>query len=380
MKIAVFSDTFTPQVNGVAKTLQRLKEYMNDHEIECRFFVPEASKEDSAAPSVNQFTSIPFFLYPECRIAIPNFLQIKKQIEEFQPDLIHIATPFNIGLAGRYYGKKLNIPMVASYHTHFDRYLEYYDLQFLSNSIWKYMRWFHQPFIKTFVPSQETKYELMRKGFTNLHLWRRGVDATIFHPRYPQDRMRARYEIESDYVLTYVGRLAPEKDLDVLMEIAYQLPDPIKNKVHWLIVGDGPLKEELQQTKTTNMTFTGYLESDRLAEVYSGSDLLVFPSKTETFGNVVLESFACGTPVIGAQAGGVKEIISHEQNGILCPSGQTDTFIEAIVNLLCDKDSLRMYGTRARTYAQSQSWEKIFDQLMDDYQDAIYEQQDRRYA
>jgi glycosyltransferase involved in cell wall biosynthesis len=219
MKIAIFTDTFTPQVNGVARTFQRLERYLNEKKIEHQLFVPEWRGEDNISHAVHSFSSIPFFLYPECRIALPNMFKVRKQLKEFQPDLIHIATPFNIGLTGLYYGKKLNIPMVGSYHTHFDQYLQYYDLDILSTWVWNYLRWFHRPFLKNFVPSQETKLELTKKGFNHLKIWGRGVDCEQFHPYFSSFEMKRKYGIKELFVLTYVGRLAPEKDLHVLMEV-----------------------------------------------------------------------------------------------------------------------------------------------------------------
>jgi len=380
MKIAIFTDTFIPQVNGVSRTLQKLEGYLVEKKIDHRFFVPETVKEDSFSSSVHRFTSIPFFLYPECRIALPNILHIRKQLRDFQPDLIHVTTPFNIGLSGWYYGQKMNIPMVASYHTNFDSYLHYYDLEFLSKWIWKYLRWFHQPFLKTFVPSQETKQELTKRGFSNLDLWQRGVDCALFHPDYNKRNLKEKYGIDSRFVLTYVGRLAPEKHIDVLMAVAQQLPSSIKEQVHWLIAGDGPLREEMIKHKPDNMTFTGFLSEENLAEVYAGSTLLIFPSTTETFGNVVLESFACGTPVIGAYAGGVKEIIEDRKTGILCQPGEKDHFIQSIIRLLENEQVLNNMGVEARKYALSQSWDMIFNQLITDYNSAIIHYDYQRYA
>lgn len=130
MRIAIFSDTFAPEINGVARTLKRYTNYLDEQKIEFKLFVPDSSTAVPAVPQVQRFTSIPFLLYPECRIALPNPLDIKQALAEFKPTLIHIATPFNLGLYGLHYGKKYNIPMVASYHTHFDDYLKYNHLTF----------------------------------------------------------------------------------------------------------------------------------------------------------------------------------------------------------------------------------------------------------
>ena len=212
MKIAIFTDTFIPEVNGVAKTLKRFTDYLNENQIEYRVFAPQSSNKNIFTTHVYSITSFPFFLYPECRVALPNFLHIRDEIQQFNPDIIHIATPFNIGLCGLHWAKKLDIPVVGSYHTDFDKYLTYYDLHFLTNALWKYMRWFHQPLRKIFVPSSDTMVRLQSKGFTNLSIWPRGVDSSVFHTNYNEQTVRKLYNIREEYILSYVGRIATEKD------------------------------------------------------------------------------------------------------------------------------------------------------------------------
>ncbi|KKI88855.1 glycosyl transferase [Bacillus sp. SA1-12] len=380
MRIAIFTDTFAPDVNGVARTLKRFTDYLEKNGIEFRVFAPVSTNESLFSSHIHRFASLPFFLYPECRLALPNMLQVKAELQRFKPDLIHVATPFNIGLCGLHYAKKLNIPIVGSYHTDFDQYLEYYDLQFLSKFLWKYMHWFHKPLKKIFVPSNETMEQLKRKGFSNIRIWGRGVDCSLFHPRYSKKQIREEYGIKEKFIFSYVGRLAPEKDIETLMTISLQLPDEVKNQVHWLIVGDGPSKEEMVKRAPVNMTFAGYLSGENLAKIYASSDLFIFPSPTETFGNVVLEALAAGTPVIAANSGGVKNIIKHEATGYLCDPKNADQFIQAIIHLL-NHHALRLkMGDAARSYALSQTWEQIFDGLIKEYEDALIEKNQIRYA
>lgn len=259
---------------------------------------------------------------------------VREELQLFQPDIIHVATPFNMGLCGLHYAKKLNIPVVGSYHTNFDKYLAYYDMQFLSRVLWKYMHWFHRPLKKIFVPSTDTKEQLQKRGFTNLSIWSRGVDISTYHSNYNEQRVRDAYQIKEKYILLYVGRISPEKDVNLLPDINKKLLQKGIDNVHWLIVGDGPLKDEMEQTASTNMTFAGYITGEDLAEIYAAANLFVFPSATETFGNVVLESMACGTPVIGVNAGGVRTIIKDGVTGILCEEKDNDAFTEAIVRML----------------------------------------------
>ncbi|MDQ0231151.1 glycosyltransferase family 4 protein [Metabacillus malikii] len=380
MRIAIFTDTFAPDVNGVARTLKRLTDYFEKRGYEYRVFAPESTSESRFSSHIHRFTSLPFFLYPECRLALPNMLHVKAELLRFKPDLIHVATPFNIGLCGLHYAKKLNIPIVGSYHTDFDQYLDYYDLQFLSKFLWKYMHWFHRPLRKIFVPSYETMEQLKRKGFSNLRIWGRGVDCSLFHPNYDKHTTREKFQLQRKFTLTYVGRLAPEKDIETLMKLARQLPEPYNSQIEWVIVGDGPSKEEMMKNAPANMTFAGYLNGKQLAEMYSYSDLFIFPSPTETFGNVVLEALAAGTPVVCANSGGVKNIIKHDVTGILCEPKNVDQFKQAIIQLLSNEEQRVNMGKEARSYALTQSWDHILEGLLKEYVDTVREMEHIRYA
>ncbi|WP_417899241.1 glycosyltransferase family 1 protein [Bacillus haimaensis] len=371
MKIAIFTDTFAPDVNGVARTLKRFTAYLEKNNIEYRVFAPVSSGEDLFSSHVHRFASLPFFLYPECRIALPNMISVKAELQKFQPDIIHVATPFNIGLCGLHYAKKLNIPVVGSYHTDFDKYLEYYDLQFLTKFLWTYMRWFHRPLRKIFVPSIDTQEHLKKHGFTNTAIWPRGVDCNLFDPGTTSSSIKEKFQIKEKYLISFVGRLAPEKDVALLPAIEAALPQHIREHTHWLIVGDGPLKQDLMKQAPSNMTFGGFRSGSELTEIYAASDLFVFPSATETFGNVVLESLACGTPVIGADAGGVRTIIENGVTGILCPEKNIEAFAGAIASLLHDSSLRKGMGLAGRQYALLQSWDAIFERLLSEYHLAL---------
>ncbi|CAG9622440.1 glycosyltransferase family 4 protein [Sutcliffiella rhizosphaerae] len=374
MKIAIFTDTFAPDVNGVARTLQRFTKHLEKNNMEYKVFAPETPGKDLFSSQIHRFMSLPFFLYPDCRLAFPNMISVKAQLLAFKPDIIHIATPFNIGLCGLHFAKKLGIPVVGSYHTDFDKYLEYYDLQFLSKILWRYMHWFHRSMRKIFVPSTATQEHLRKHGFTNTSIWPRGVDCAVFQPDFSPKKLKQKYHIKEKYLLTYVGRLAPEKDVALLPRIQASLPEFIKNNVHWLLVGDGPFKQELSNLTTKNMTFTGFLSGNGLAEVYAASDLFVFPSATETFGNVVLESLASGTPVIAANAGGVKTIVQQGITGYLCPEKNPHAFASSVTSLLLDKEKREEMAIAAREYALKQSWDAIFNRLLEDYQHALIQE------
>lgn len=372
VKIAIFTDTYFPQVNGVANSLKRLTDHLEKRQIQYQIFAPEV-EDTPAYPNINQFFSIPVFLYPECRTALANPKRIKAKVQEFNPDIIHIATPYMMGLYGLFCAKKLHIPVVSSYHTHFDQYLEYYRASWLLPVLHKYLKWFHESTERTFVPSKETKSKLAELGFHSLSIWGRGVDCSQFHPIAVNQPIREKYNIQEEYILLYVGRFAPEKDLATLSAIMDSLPESWNNRVHWLLAGDGPCLPEWKRkaAERKNMTLTGYLKGAELSQVYASADLFVFPSKTETFGNVVLESLASGTPAIVSNSGGVKEMVEDGVTGRICPAKSTEHFTAAIIELLNQTMMRNMFGTAARKYALSQSWESILDGLIGEYEEVI---------
>jgi len=366
MRIAIFSDTYAPEVNGVARTLKRYTDYLENQGIEYRLFVPESSTPVPSVPQVQRFTSIPFLLYGECRLAIPNPRQIKQALDEFKPTLIHIATPFNLGLFGLHYGKKHCIPMIASYHTNFDDYLEYYHLTFLKKWIWKYMYWFHRSFEKVYVPSESTKEKLVSHNIHHeIEVWSRGVNHQFYSPgKRSKVFFREQYKIKEKNILLYVGRIAPEKDIHIVLESFYSLPEHIKKETHLVIVGDGPLFRMLSEQHQSNITWTGFLEGEQLAKVYASSDLFIFPSPTETFGNVVLEALSSGLPVIGADAGGVQHLVTDGVNGYLCEPKNVEAFVSRTAQLF-ENHLLRLrFSCDARHFAKTKSWDEIFEQLI----------------
>jgi len=380
MKVAIFTDTFYPDINGVSRTLMHFTDYLESQGIIYKVFAPHSRSCEYVSEHIRRFNSFSLFLYPECRFAFPNVRSIKSELEDFAPDLIHVATPFNMGLCGLYLSKKLEIPLVGSYHTNFDHYLKFYNLSFLSSSLWKYMKWFHKPLKKVFVPSYETIKQLKNHDFRNMVVCPAGVDCALYHPGYDQPAVRKKFGLSRKFILSFAGRLAPEKDVHTLIAIANAMPAELNEQIEWLIIGDGPLREELEEQAPANMKFTGYLTGTKLAEAYSVSDLFVFPSPTETFGMVVLEALASGTPAVTANSGGVKNIIKSGKTGITCEPGNAIEFTEAIVHLLKNDRLRRRFQFEARTYAMAQNWETIFEEMLWHYEEVIGGQELSQYA
>ena len=182
MKIAIFTDTFLPQINGVTNTLSKMKEYMDDKEIEYLFFIPGDISENEELKNIISFQSVKFFLYPECRISFPNYFEVAKQMKEFKLELIHITTPFSLGMMGLKYARKNNITVTASYHTDFPGYLDYYGMPFLKPAARNFLLKFHSYASLNFAPSKHTALELIQKGMKNVRVWGRGIDTEKYSP------------------------------------------------------------------------------------------------------------------------------------------------------------------------------------------------------
>lgn len=371
MRLALFTDTFVPQMNGVALTLGRFTDYLNRRGVEHLVFSPKSTADTVYSDPIRPITSIPFFLYPEVRLALPRLITIRTELERFRPDLLHLATPFNLGLCGLHYARKHHVPHVASYHTHFDRYLSYYRMRPAVPLYWSYINWFHQSCDATFAPSQDTISTLQEHGIDRLLLWSRGVDCSLYTPEKKGNDVRERYGITAPFLFLYVGRIAPEKDIDTLSAIMKYLPDSVKDRVHWLIVGDGPQLQELREQAPANVTFAGYQSGEALAQIYASADLFVFPSSTETFGNVVQEAMASGLPVVAANSGGVREMVLPGETGVLCTPRKSESFIREICALVDDNDRMTSFRAETRQFALGRSWDTIFDQLLHDYEQII---------
>ncbi len=379
MRVAIFTDTYLPEVNGVARTLGRWTDYLESQGVACKVFAPLSDGTSDSVRSgesmVERFFSIPFLLYPECKLAIPNPVHIKKTLRDFRPTLIHVATPFNLGLYGIHYARKHRIPLVASYHTHFDQYLAHYRFEWLEAMLWKYMLWFHSDCRKIYVPSRSTLEHLEDKGFSSeFEIWGRGVDCTRFQPNVDRVRVLAEFGVDSSkFVYLYVGRLAPEKSVDVLMDAWRALPEEIRANAQLVLAGDGPMYQELKEAaesdETGSVHMLGFVQGGKLAELYAASDAFVFPSATETFGNVVLEAMASGTPVIGAAAGGVKDNVAHGATGLLCEPGDAAGFAAAMERLHRNAGLRLMLSASGRDYALQQSWSSIFGRLLHSFRE-----------
>ncbi|TDO83368.1 glycosyltransferase involved in cell wall biosynthesis [Halanaerobium saccharolyticum] len=373
MKIAIFTDTFAPQINGVTKNLNRLLNYFSVQGIEYLLFAPESESrtESIFEKNVVRLKSMNFFLYPELKFTLPNYLKIRSKLIKFNPDLFHLITPFNIGLTGLYAARQSDSPIVASYHTNFNQYLDYYNINFLEKAAWKYLRWFHDQALRNYCPSEETRKELAEKNFINLDIWGRGIDSNLFSPEHRDSKLIKKHGLEDKISILYVGRIAREKNLSLLMDSFKSLNQKYSRKIKLIITGDGPELKSLKKEAPDNVIFTGFKKGRDLSQIYASADIFAFPSVTETYGNVIIEAMASGLPVVAITAGGVKENLLNRYNGLAVKENDSAEFSSQLEQLIINDHLRDALAHNARRYALEQSWDHVFESLDKSYQQVI---------
>lgn len=367
MRIAYFTESLPPLTDGVSLTLSKLADWLQKLDVEFLFFSPfKPDTKFEWVEKVRQVFSVPFPLYREYRVCVPMFDNLYKELDQFKPDIIHVAAPTPLGIVGVNYAEEQRIPAVSSYHTHFISYFKYYGFHPLENLGWAYLRWFYNRCQTTYAPSVSAKNELMSRGIKLVEVWQRGVNVNNFSTAFRNDELRRSIGAKNVPILLFVGRLVKEKDLDDLIE-ADSLLKSWGNEYKLVIIGDGPMRSELSE-RLPDAYFTGYLRGKTLSEWYASSDIFVFPSTTETFGNVVIEAFASGLPVIGVREGGVSDIIDSGQNGFLAEANNPTDFAIKIRTILQNTALRKSMSLMAKKSARRYSWEMVNTALLNSYQ------------
>jgi phosphatidylinositol alpha 1,6-mannosyltransferase len=364
MRIALVVETFLPDVNGVVTTLCQLLEYLREHGHEALVFAPYDAPTSFAGAEIVPLRGMPLPLYPELKLTPPQ-PGITPRLQQFQPDLIHLVGTLVLGPTGAAAGRRLSLPLIASYHTDFPAYSGYYGLGPLRGLAYRYLRAFHNRCALTLCPSSATLADLRAHGFRRLRLWGRGVDTERFHPRHRSAAWRAAVGAQSgEQIVLYVGRLASEKRLDLLGRALRGL-----DGVRLVIVGDGPARSSLERTYAgLQATFTGYLRGEALATAYASTDVFVCPSDSEMFGQVIQEAMASGLPVVAARAGGALDLVREGNTGAFFSAGSASDLHVRLRELLAAPDRLAMLGQNGRVAAEQRSWDQLLDQLMLQYQ------------
>jgi len=368
MRIAYFTETFLPKIDGIVVTLLQLFDYLEEQGHESMLFAPSGSIEHYAATPISRHRSMKTPFYPELRIATP-VARVEKKVLAFKPDLIHLVNPTSLGIAGLRVALKNSIPVVASYQTDVSGFARRWKMGVVSEPVFQFYKFIHNRADINLVPSNFTRKQLVAKGFKRLTVWPGGVDLERFSPkkRTAQWRKKLTGGEEGKVLAIFVSRLSREKRVDLLLPIARDIPG-----LRLAIVGDGPDRKRLERVfKNTPTVFTGYLRGENLAQAYASGDLFVFTGAEETYGNVVVEAMASGLPVIAPNSGGVVDLVDNGKTGLQYPSESPERLFKAVKKLAGDPALLKQMGKAGYKKAQTQSWQNSFDTLFAQYDKAL---------
>jgi len=369
VKIAFFTETFLPKVDGIVTRLTKTIEYLVKNGDDVIVFCPEGSPNNYKGAKIVGVAAMPLPLYPELKLGLPG-PAVSEALEEFQPDLIHVVNPAVLGLGGIWLAKTNNIPLIASYHTHLPKYLEHYGMGMLEPLLWELLKAAHNQALLNLCTSTAMVNELESKGIRRTALWQRGVDTNSFKPEFRNQTMRSKLlgdHSDTGSLLIYVGRLSAEKQIERIKPVLEKIPD-----ARLALVGDGPYRNQLEKIfEKTKTNFIGYLAGEELASAYASGDIFLFPSSTETLGLVLLEAMAAGCPVIGANKGGIPDIINDGINGCLYDPDQEDngeqSLIAATKRILEDSSKKEKMRIAARSEAEKWDWNQATLQLKEYY-------------
>ncbi|MGQ9659238.1 MAG: glycosyltransferase family 4 protein [Thermochromatium sp.] len=363
LKIALVTETYPPEINGVANTMRQLVKGMEARGHAVQLIRPRQPADPRYPEQSNRLElylvpGLPIPGYRGLRFGLPVYWRLRRLWHRRRVDLVYIATQGPLGHAALSAAQALKIPTVTGFHTHFQHYSRHYGLGVLTHQIARTLKQFHNRSDATLVPTAELRDTLAAEGFENLYIFGRGVDVDQFTPdrRSPELR-RAWGCTEDDLVVLYVGRIAAEKNLTLALAgfraIQRQYPS-----VRFVLVGDGPERPHLQQ-EHPDLIFAGAQIGDELAAHYASGDLFLFPSLTETFGNVITEAMASGLPVIAFDYAAARAHIQSWVNGVTIPVDAQESFIDICLECVSDRERLRRMGLEARRRALDIGWERI---------------------
>jgi glycosyltransferase involved in cell wall biosynthesis len=374
-RVAYFAGTMRPEHDGVTRVLYRMIDDLAARGIPALFFSPIVPPYAIHGVRIEAVPSVSFPLYKDYRLALPGIRHFEEELDAFAPELLHIHSPCSLGLAAVRYGRRRGIPVVATYHTHFPSYAKYYKIPALEMWGWNYLRMVYGGCRRVYVPSRPIMEELREHDIPHLEHLPHGVDADRFHPGFRARTWKERLGIQGRTALLFAGRLVWEKDLVTLAQ-AWDIVSRQRNDVALVLAGDGPIRAELERMMP-GAIFLGQQSGDDLSATFASSDIFVFPSTTETFGNVTLEAMASGIVPICAREGGAWGVVDDGVTGLLAAPRDPVDLASRIGYLLEHPGHRAAMADNALRYARAQSWSSIFDHLHASYAEVLREHRAR---
>ena len=366
MKVAIVTESFLPQINGVTNSVLRVVEHLTTNGHEPLVIAPESdgAPRDYQGTRIKRVPAIP--LNSILKIGMPIALPSRKLeylLDGFAPDIVHLASPFALGAYSARVAKRLQIPTISIYQTDVAGFARHYGLNLAHGSLQKVVGKIHKGTDRTLAPSTSACRDLIESGVDNVHLWRRGVNTKLFHPSKINHVTRRTWSHGGKLVVGYVGRLANEKRIS---DLAVLNNDP---RIQLVIVGDGPAREKLQR-ELSNSIFTGFMSGEDLASAYASFDLFIHPGPNETFCQAVQEALASGTPCIVPLTGGPADLVSDGATGYIIDTSNPRILSETIDSFLRRDDRIEMKFS-ARNSVVSRTWESVNNELINHYHDVI---------
>ncbi len=366
LRIALVTETYIPEVNGVAITIGRMVHGLCERGHEIHLIRPRQHRNDSPASDPNYRETLvrgmPIPGYPELKSGLPAKGRLLGLWKEERPDIVHIATEGPLGWSALAAAKKLGIPVSTDFHTNFHSYTKHYGIGLLKWPIAAYLKHFHNRAACTLVPTHELQNQLSEAGYRNVEVVSRGVDTRLFNPARRSAELRASWGADdSTPVVMLVSRLAPEKNLGLAIEAFYRMREASPD-ARMVLVGDGPARAGLQK-QHPDIFFAGMQKGERLAEHYASGDIFIYPSLTETYGNVTIEAMASGLAMVAFDYAAARQHIVNDINGVLVPMGDERTFVLQAVLLIEDRQRMARLGQAAHEAVRTQGWNHIMNQM-----------------
>lgn len=367
MRIAIVTETFVPATDGICTRLANFVVQLKDSGHEVIVISPELGINNYKGVPVYGLETVTFPLYGSRPWGLPS-RKVKTIFKQFKPDVVHAVNPISLGSSAVHYANKLNIPLITSYHTHLPNYLDHYNMSLLKPVLWEYIRYWHTKSDFNITVSQSLMNELNDEMIPTQGVLPRGIDIDGRHPDFFDQELydELTFNEPSHKLLVYVGRLAPEKDIEHLRAMFDH-----RNDLCLAIVGDGPDRERLEEVFAgTKTSFLGFKHGEDLSKAFATGDAFVFPSTSETFGLVISEAMASGIPVIAAKSDPTVEQITDMETGLIYESGNTESLMEAI-NYIDNPLLMQKLSLKGRSEAMKYTWDNATINLLDFYTQTI---------
>jgi len=364
LRIAFVTETYPPEINGVSLSVARFIEGLRRRNHDIQLIRPRQTRADRAGEGMEEvlMRGLPIPRYPGLKMGLPAKRALTEMWSVARPDLVHIVTEGPLGWSALQAALKMKLPVTSDFRTNFHAYSGHYGVGWLKKPIASYLRKFHNRTLMTMVPTEHQRRELARLGFRELQVVARGVDTRLFNPERRSQKLRESWGAGPDgLVALYVGRLAPEKNL-ALVGAAFEALSRARPEAKLVLVGDGPGRGALER-RFPQAVFAGLRRGEELATHYASGDVFLFPSMTETFGNVTLEAMASGLAVLAYDYAAAAEHIRHGENGYTAEFGDAQAFTRLAAERCVDHAALRTLGAAARATAERLDWDVVVRRL-----------------